>query len=121
MTGSRCDVIARKVPRSPVHLVEDPCSTEVGFNVPCLPDVDTGSGHPGSDPGVLTNVEDAFYKLKTDNGLLQRPYSRSEVSNLLEELVPLESVVAEEKSLPSVASSTNYGCNNAEEQQAVIL
>ena len=55
----------------------------------CIPDVDRGRGDPRSVLALVMNIEGAFYKLKTEHGVLKQLYSRSEFSILQENLFTL--------------------------------
>ena len=79
---------------------------QVGDNVRVgIPDVDRGRGDPRSVLAVVMNVEDGFYKLGTEHGVLKQLYSRNDFSIVHEKLLTLESVGTEAKSLRTIASS----------------
>nr|XP_042912061.1 uncharacterized protein LOC122272429 [Parasteatoda tepidariorum] len=79
---------------------------KVGDNVRIrIPDVDRGCGDPRSVLAVVMNVEDGFYKLGTEHGVLKHLYSRSEFSILHEKLLTLDSIGTKEKLLRTIASS----------------
>ncbi|KAF2882612.1 hypothetical protein ILUMI_23558 [Ignelater luminosus] len=64
---------------------------KIGDNVRIrIPDVDRGRGDPRSVLAVVTNVEDAFYKLGSEHDVLKQLYSRTNFSILHEKLLTLE-------------------------------
>ena len=79
---------------------------KVGDNVHVrIPDVDRGQGDPRSVLAVVINVNDGFYKLGKEHGVLKKWYSRREFFIVHEKLLTLESMGTEEKSLRIVTSS----------------